>query len=60
MAKPILLMKIPLDLYSVKELDDLEELYLEKFPDYNVIVTDVSELSVEIITEHNQPQGLSV
>lgn len=58
MAKPILLIRIPKGTNIIFE-DKFEDYYQSRFPDYNVIVTDVMELEVSIITEHNQPQGLA-
>jgi hypothetical protein len=62
MAKPILIVRLPVELCNTAANDYNKELK-ESCPDYNVIFVygkDAEMGTFEIITEHNQPQGLSV
>jgi hypothetical protein len=61
MAKPILIVRIPLD-FKPSLIDSINEYVSRKCPDYNVLVIEsrIKDTEISIITEHNQPQGLSV
>ena len=60
MAKPILIVRVPCA--KIDNLETYEEFRYrvkESCPDYNVLVF-IDDIKAEIITERNQPQGLSV
>jgi hypothetical protein len=63
MAKPILIIRMPAG-HDTETVDQTDEYATGKCLDYNVIVVqddrDLEYVQFEIITEHNQPQGLSV
>jgi hypothetical protein len=61
MAKPILIVRIPEKIrLDVEKLQSIYGIIKNNCQDYNVLVFNDDGIEAEIITEHNQPQGLSV
>jgi cobalamin biosynthesis Co2+ chelatase CbiK len=63
MAKPILIVRFPEKgsaHFSDADIDRAKAEFKKEFTDYHVLLLFVDGVQVEIITEHNQPQGLSV
>lgn len=60
MAKPILIVRLP-EPYTHDSLDQANEYVTRKCPDYNVLVIhdDCKSVTFQILTEHNQPEGLA-